>query len=145
MRLGQAEATNSTARAHCRQPSLPLNIIAKLSYAAHDQAALHRNKASQTTIAALELSVHDPVGNMAQSRAPGRLECATEHSEISELAGELAGEPMLVKGVTNNGYNALVNEAAHGRADHAFLVTERRLNIEEIQWVKFHALYAVVP
>ena len=111
----------------------------------HDEARLYGDEAAQTGIAALELLANKAVADTVHAGAVVALDRAAEQSEFGDLADQVLRELVLLEGFPHDGYDAIVDEAAHGVFDHGLVVGKFGLDIVEIERIECFGAHGMYP
>jgi hypothetical protein len=143
--FGKSKATDCFAACHGGQPALFLLVGAIGVYWKHDQARLHRHEAAQTTVTTLELLADQAVANAIEAGTIVALDGATEQAEFGNFADKLHRECVLLKCLTHERNDAIIDEAADGVFDHDFVFAEFGADIVEIEWIECFCAHGFLP
>ena len=125
--LGQTEAADCLAGGHPGQPFLLLLLGSPPINRVHRERTLHRDRASQTTVAVLELVVDQAVRDSVNTGATVALKVGTKKAQLAELGEHLARQNALVEPVANLGQDLLTDNLADGIADRLLIFAEKRI------------------
>ena len=95
------------------------------------------NKTPQAAVAALQFPADESVADAVQAGAVVSVDRAAEQTELSDGGDEFVREAMRLESRTHERNRLRVDEAGDALGDHAFVVGEFRVDVEEIQRIEF--------
>ncbi len=143
IRLGQAEAADGFAALQARQPPVLLLVRSICIDGIHHQRALHRNKAPQARIAALNLLHDEAVFHVAHARAAVAFEVGAVKPQLAHFRNQFGRKARIAETIANRRRNALIGEAPRRLPHHQLLLAEKGVDREIVHASKSHSVYGV--
>ena len=143
--LGQAEAADRLAARQARQPVPLLRLRAEGVDRIHHQARLHADERAQAGVAALELLVDQPVGDVVQPGAAVLCrQVGAEEAQLGDARGQLDRKGPVAE-VLGDDRQVLVLDEVPGRVAHqALLWIEQLLDLVVVGALKRGSLLDIV-
>src|SRR5712692_7366087 len=98
----------------------------------HHQRRLHTDERAHTAVSTLQFLCNQAVFHIRHACATVALETGAEESQFSHRLHQFAGKAAGAVAVLNDGDEIVFNESTSGIADEALVVSEQRVEFEEI-------------
>ena len=102
----------------------------------HDQAALNRNKAAQTTVTAFKFLADQAVADTVQSGAVVALDGTAQQAQLGNRGDELFGKVVVLEGITDDRQYFVVDKACYRILHHLLVFCELRAYVEQVERVQ---------
>ena len=103
----------------------------------HHQRRLHTDERAHTAVSTLQFLCNQAVFHIRHGCATVALETGAEESQFSHRLHQFAGKAAGAVAVLNDGDEIVFNESTSGIADEALVVSEQRVEFEEIDSPEF--------
>ncbi len=132
MRLGKPEAADRFPLLQQRQPFIFLRVRTERVDRIHHQRRLHRNKAAQSGIAALEFLRHQAVFHVGHARAAVALQARAEKSQFGHLRHQLHRKFSFAVVFLDDRHDFRVHELPRGIARQLLFVAQQGIEVEVV-------------
>ena len=132
MRFGEAEAADRFALLQQWQPFFFLRVRTERVDRIHHQRRLHRNKAAQAGIAALQFLRHQAVFHVGHARASVALQARAEKAELGHLRHQLHRKFSFAVVFLDDRHDFRIYKLACSIARELFFVAEHGIEVEII-------------
>ena len=111
----------------------------------HHEARLHRHKASQAAVTALEFLADQAIRDAVHARTVVSVERAAEQPKLGDFPYEVGGKLVIFERLLHKRDDAVIDETADSIFDHGLVFAELGTNVVKIEWIECLETHRISP